>query len=169
MRLPPIRRTPKRRVLPAEVDGECVFCAIARASDATGEEPAGRAERSLVAEDDAAVAFLDVQPAVTGHTLVVPRRHAVGLADLSPAEGAAVWELGRRVAAAARSAGLADGVNLFLADGAVAGQEVWHAHLHVLPRTPGDGLRLDGAFRLVDRGVLDAVAGRLRASLPLAQ
>jgi diadenosine tetraphosphate (Ap4A) HIT family hydrolase len=159
MRLPPIRRTPKRRVLPAEVDGECVFCRIV----------AGTAERSLLAEDDDAVAFLDVQPAVTGHALVVPRRHAVGLADLTPAEGAAVWELGRRVAAGARAAGLAEAVNLFLADGAAAGQEVWHAHLHVLPRTPGDGLRLDGAFRPMERGALDAVAERLRASLPLAK
>jgi histidine triad (HIT) family protein len=153
-----IRRTPKRRALPAEVDGECVFCAIV----------SGRAERSLLAEDDDAAAFLDVQPAVTGHALVVPRRHAVGLADLSPAEGAAVWELGRRVAAAARAADIAHGVNFFLADGAAAGQEVWHAHLHVLPRTPGDGLRLDGAFRVVERGALDVVAQRLRASLPLA-
>lgn len=160
MRLPPIRRTPRRRVpLPAEVDGECVFCAIV----------AGRAEQSLVASSRLALAFLDVQPAVTGHALVVPRRHAPALEDLSAAEGTAVWELGRRVAAAARAAGLADGVNLFLADGAAAGQEVWHAHLHVLPRTPGDGLRLDGAFRLVQRGALDAVATRLRAALPLAE
>ncbi|MCD2196959.1 HIT domain-containing protein [Actinomycetospora endophytica] len=149
----------KRRVLPAEVDGECVFCAIV----------AGRAERSLLAEDDDAVAFLDVQPAVTGHALVVPRRHVVALTDLTAAEGSAVWELGRRVAAAARAAGLAEGVNLFLADGAAAGQEVWHVHLHVLPRTPGDGLRLDGAFRLMERDVLDGVATRLRASLPLAE
>jgi histidine triad (HIT) family protein len=169
VRLPPIRRTPKRRVLPAEVDGECVFCAIARASGATGEESAGRAQRSLLAEDDDAVAFLDVQPAVAGHALVVPRRHAVALADLTPAEGAAVWELGRRVGAGARAAGLADGVNLFLADGAAAGQEVWHVHLHVLPRTPGDGLRLDGAFRLVERHALDEVAERIRTYLPLAK
>ena len=109
--------------LPAEVDGECVFCAIV----------AGRAEQSLVAGTELALAFLDVQPAVTGHALVVPRRHVPALGDLTADEGAAVWELGRRVAAAARAAGLADGVNLFLADGAAAGQEVWHAHLHVLP------------------------------------
>ncbi len=159
MRMPPIRRTPRRRVLPAEVDGECVFCAIV----------AGRAEQSLVGSSELALAFLDVQPAVTGHTLVVPRRHAVTLADLTPDEGAAMWELGRRVAAAARTAGVADAVNLFLADGPAAGQEIWHAHLHVLPRTPGDGLRLDGRFRLVERGALDAVATRIRTSLPLAQ
>lgn len=155
MRLPPIRRTPKRQVLPAEVGGECVFCAIV----------AGRAESSMVGNDGGAVAFLDLQPAVVGHTLVVPRRHVVDLAGLRPEEGAAVWELGRRVAAAARAVGLADGVNLFLADGAAAGQEVWHVHLHVLPRTAGDGLRLDGAFRRAERAELDVTATRLRGAL----
>ncbi|MFC5061333.1 HIT family protein [Actinomycetospora atypica] len=149
------RRTPRRRVLPAEVGGECVFCAIV----------AGRAEHSLVGTDDGAVAFLDLQPAVVGHSLVVPRRHVATLADLTPAEGAAVWELGRRVAAAARAAGLAEGANLFLADGAAAGQEVWHVHLHVLPRTAADGLRLDGAFRMAERPELDATATRLRDAL----
>lgn len=162
MRLPPIRRVPKRVLLPAEIDGECVFCRIV----------AGHGEASMVTgpgvADDDAVAFLDIQPAVVGHALVVPRRHVATLADLTAAEGAAMWELGRRVAAAARDAGIADGVNLFLADGVAAGQEVPHAHLHVLPRTRGDGLRLDGRFHRPERGALDALATRMRASLPLA-
>ncbi|WP_433799582.1 HIT family protein [Actinomycetospora sp. CA-084318] len=154
MRLPPIRRTPKRQILPAEVGGECVFCAIV----------AGRAESSTVHDDAAGpVAFLDLQPAVPGHALVVPRRHVVDLAGLTPDEGAAMWELGRRVAAATRAAGLADGVNLFLADGVTAGQEVWHVHLHVLPRTTGSVLRLDAA-RPAERADLDATAARLRAA-----
>ncbi|MEJ2868732.1 HIT domain-containing protein [Actinomycetospora sp. OC33-EN08] len=156
MRLPPIRRTPRRQVLPAEVGGECVFCAIV----------AGRAESSIIHDDGSGpVAFLDLQPAVAGHTLVVPRRHVPDLAGLRTDEGAALWEVGTRVAAAARAAGLADGVNVFLADGATAGQEVWHVHLHVLPRTAGDGLRLDGAFRLAERTELDATATRLRGAL----
>lgn len=155
MRLPPIRRTPKRQVLPADLGGECVFCAVV----------AGRAASSTVHDDGAGpVAFLDLQPAVEGHTLVVPRRHVPDLAGLTPDEGAAMWELGRRVAAAARTAGLADGVNLFLADGATAGQEVWHVHLHVLPRRPGSVLRLDAA-RPAERSALDVVAARLRDAL----
>ncbi|GAA4845279.1 hypothetical protein GCM10023201_40600 [Actinomycetospora corticicola] len=156
MRLPPIRRTPRRQVLPPEVGGECVFCAIL----------AGRAESSTVLDDGKGpVAFLDLAPAVEGHTLVVPRRHVVDLAGLTPEEGAAMWELGRRVAAAARGAGLAEGVNLFLADGVTSGQEVLHVHLHVLPRMPGSVLRLDAA-RPVERSALDATAARLRAALP---
>ncbi|CAA9224822.1 MAG: hypothetical protein AVDCRST_MAG54-733, partial [uncultured Actinomycetospora sp.] len=97
-----------REHLPAEVDGECVFCRIVT----------GRGEASVVAESDRAVAFLDLQPVTPGHVLVVPRAHAAGLADVEDVDGAAVWSLARRVGAGLRAAGLADGVNLLLADGA---------------------------------------------------
>lgn len=141
--------------LPAAVDGECVFCRIVD----------GRGDRSLVAQDDRSVAFLDLQPATPGHTLVVPRAHAAGLADLDPGDGAAVWATGMRVAAALRACGLAEGVNLFLADGVAAGQEVWHVHLHVLPRTPADGLRISADWRRPSREILDVTAARVRSTV----
>ncbi|MFO7547885.1 MAG: HIT family protein [Acidimicrobiia bacterium] len=134
----------------------CVFCAIV----------AGEADASVVATTDRAVAFMDLVPIGEGHTLVVPRAHAVGLRDLDPADAAEVMQLGRRVATAQFAAGLAEGVNLFLADGAVAGQEVSHAHLHVLPRRPDDGLRIQlPSTTRPDRAELDAVAARLTAAL----
>ena len=146
-----------RRVdLPAEVEGECVFCRIVD----------GRAENSLVTQDDRTQAFLDLQPATPGHTLVVPRAHGSALADLTPEDGAAVWATGMRVAAALRACGLAEGVNLFLADGVAAGQEVWHVHLHVLPRTPGDGVRLSADWRRPSREILNVTAARVRSALP---
>ncbi|HSK58628.1 MAG TPA: HIT family protein [Actinomycetospora sp.] len=144
-----------REHLPAEVDGECVFCRIVD----------GRGEASVVAESDRAVAFLDLQPVTTGHVLVVPRAHAAGLADLHDVDGAAVWSLARRVGAGLRTAGLADGVNLLLADGAVAWQTVWHVHLHVIPRRRGDGLRLLAAWTRPARPSLDATAERIRTAL----
>lgn len=144
-----------REHLPAEVDGECVFCRIV----------AGRGEASVVAESDRAVAFLDLQPVTPGHVLVVPRAHAAGLADVDDVDGAAVWSLARRVGAGLRAAGLADGVNLLLADGAVAWQTVWHVHLHVIPRRRGDGLRLLAAWTRPARPSLDATAARIRTAL----
>jgi histidine triad (HIT) family protein len=136
---------------------DCVFCAIV----------AERAEASVVAADDRVVAFLDIQPVGPGHTLVVPRGHAVGLADLDPADAAAMATLGQRVAVGLRTAGFADGVNLFLADGEVAGQEVFHAHLHVIPRWSGDSLRLRIDYDPApDRSELDGLAARLRGALP---
>jgi histidine triad (HIT) family protein len=135
---------------------DCVFCDIL----------AGRADASPVAASDRAVAFMDILPVGVGHTLVIPRRHASDLSELDAEDGAELFRLGQRIAAAQRQAGLADGVNLFLADGEVAGQEVFHVHLHVLPRRPGDALRLHVDYDPPpDRAELDAVATRLRDAL----
>jgi histidine triad (HIT) family protein len=139
------------------VTRRCVFCAIV----------AGQAEASVVGESERALAVLDIQPVTAGHTLVVPRTHAARLAELEPVDGAEVFRLGQRVAAALYASNLrADGVNFFLADGQAAGQEVFHVHLHVLPRFSGDGfgLRLPDDYRVRERAELDEVAARIRAA-----
>jgi histidine triad (HIT) family protein len=136
---------------------DCVFCAII----------AGDAEASVVAETERALAFLDIAPITPGHTLVVPRQHASRLADLHAEDGCELFRLGQRVAAALYASELrAEGVNLFVADGEAAGQDVFHAHLHVLPRFGGDGfeLRLPPDNRVRTRVELDEVAGILRGA-----
>ncbi len=126
---------------------------------------AGRLESSLVHEDDQVVAFLDIRPLTPGHLLVVPRAHAAGLEDLDAGSGAAVFGAGQRLALALRRSGVpCEGVNLFLADGAAAGQEVGHVHLHVLPRTPGDGFRISARPRSPGRARLDATAALVRSA-----
>jgi histidine triad (HIT) family protein len=107
----------------------CIFCAIA-----AGDVPA-----KVVYADDAAVAFLDVAPLTTGHTLVIPRRH---VDDLLGAAGA--WaEIGPAVEATAAllvdRLG-ADGLNVYQASREAAGQTVFHLHVHLLPRRRDDGL-----------------------------
>jgi histidine triad (HIT) family protein len=83
---------------------------------------------------------MDIQPVNPGHLLVVPVAHAACLADLDPEAGADLFRLGHRLATALRRADLrCEGVNLLLADGEAAGQEVFHVHLHVIPRYRGDG------------------------------
>lgn len=137
----------------------CIFCRIV-----TGKAPA-----SLVYEDDAVVAFLDTTPINAGHTLVVPRRHAGYLADMLPEEAAPMWEAGRKVAAGLRTSGLrCDGVNFHLADGAAAGQEVMHVHLHVIPRwrNDGAGMRRPAGFGTrPPREELDVIAKAIRAGI----
>jgi diadenosine tetraphosphate (Ap4A) HIT family hydrolase len=134
-----------------------VFCGIAR-----GSQPA-----SVVAESDDVLAFCDIQPVHPGHLLVIPRAHAGELAELPEETGRSMWSLGQRLAGAVRASGLpCDGVNLFLADGAVAGQEVWHTHLHVIPRIARDGvLRISANWSLPPRAALDETAARVRAAL----
>jgi len=125
----------------------CVFCRIV-----AGDAPAER-----VAEDERTLAFLDIHPAGTGHTLVVPRVHAENVFDVEPAEWLAVWETSRRVAGAIRSAFAPDGLYVRQANGRLGGQEVMHLHVHLIPRY--------AAGREPSTRGLAEVAGRLRAAL----
>lgn len=134
----------------------CPFCQII----------AGRLPSSQLYADDQVVAFMDIRPVNAGHLLVVPRAHAVGLAELAEDTGAAMFVTGQRMASALRASGLpCDGINFFLADGAVAGQEVWHVHLHVLPRLADDRFRLSVSFLSPERADLDATAELIRGAL----
>jgi diadenosine tetraphosphate (Ap4A) HIT family hydrolase len=137
---------------------DCVFCQIvARVSGA-----------SIVHEDDRVIAFCDLFPVNPGHLLVVPKVHAVGLGDLDEADGQRMFVVAQRLAGAVRRTGLqCAGVNLFLADGAAALQEVFHAHLHVIPRFVGDKFRLSSGQSpfSAPRAELDVVAGQIRDAL----
>ncbi|RSM97022.1 HIT family protein [Nonomuraea sp. WAC 01424] len=134
----------------------CVFCEIV----------AGRAEASVVHGDDDVVAVLDHRPATPGHVLVIPRVHAAGLAEAGDAVGAPIWRAARRVAAALRASGLrCEGVRLSLADGEGAGQDVFHLHLHVVPRYRGDGVVVSAEWRRRSREQLDRDAALIRAAL----
>ena len=117
--------------------GFCIFCEIV----------ARRADASVVYEDEHVMAFLDLFPVNEGHTLVIPKTHATHLNDMNPESGMHVFRAAHRLAQAVRESEIrCEGVNLLLADGEVAGQEVFHVHLHVLPRYEGDGfgLRMGG-------------------------
>ncbi len=134
----------------------CVFCEIV----------AGRAAASVVHRDDRVVAFMDIRPLTVGHMLVVPIRHAVGLTDLDEEDGAQAFRVGRRLAVALRATGVrCEGVSLSVADGAAAGQVVFHFHLHVIPRYAGDPLRVSAVRPQPSREELDRVAGAVRAAL----
>ncbi|MEV4177866.1 HIT family protein [Nonomuraea sp. NPDC049709] len=134
----------------------CVFCEII----------AGRAEAAIVHEDDSVVAILDHKPATVGHVLVIPRAHVAGLADCDDAVGAAIWRTARRVSVALRASGLrCEGVRLSLADGEAAGQDVFHLHLHVVPRYPGDGVAVTASWKSRSRESLDRDAALIRQAL----
>jgi histidine triad (HIT) family protein len=112
---------------------------------------------------------MDIQPVNPGHVLIVPVRHASDLGATHAEEWSKISRLGQCVATALRAADLrCEGVNLFVADGAAAGQEVFHTHLHVFPRFAGDGFGLlfsESYRNLPSRSALEEVAGRLRDRL----
>lgn len=142
----------------AQADATCIFCKIVR-----HELPA-----SIVSEDESTLAFLDICPINPGHLLVIPKAHAAHLADLPPGEGGRLFEMARELAGALRRSGVkAEGVNVHLADEEVAGQEVFHVHLHVYPRYAGDGVGLRMGPRygtMPKREELDRLAEAIRAA-----
>lgn len=113
--------------------GECIFCAIL----------AGKAPANFVYQDELCAAFMDIRPVNPGHVLVVPRVHAVLITELEDGYcNRLIWVAKKVDAALRRSRITCEAVNLFLADGRAAGQEVLHVHLHVIPRYQGDGHHL---------------------------
>ncbi|WP_448059062.1 HIT family protein [Cellulomonas hominis] len=134
----------------------CIFCAIA----------SGDAVASVVYEDETVLAFMALHPVVRGHLLVVPREHAVGLEDLDSTTSAHVWSVGHEMARVLRRSGIrCDGINVFLCDGEVAFQTVFHFHLHVIPRHAGDGWTIMPDEVERDRGLLDSDARVIRDAL----
>ena len=137
--------------------GHCSFCDIIR----------GAAEVSMCYEDATALAFMDIQPVNNGHTLVVPRQHFESLVDLPHDIGMHLFEVAMRLAPVIRKVSQADGMNLVVSSGAAAGQDVYHFHIHLIPRTANDGFDVPLPFpgsSMPDRTVLDAMAARIIAA-----
>jgi histidine triad (HIT) family protein len=140
----------------------CIFCRIA-----SGELPA-----SVVYEDDYAMAFLDIQPINPGHVLVIPKKHADSMVDLSEEDAEHMMRVGQIMDKALRHSELrCDGVNMFIADGRAAGQDVNHIHLHVFPRFVEDGFEIHinaGLRKPPGREQLNETAAKLKQALQVA-
>ncbi len=110
---------------------DCLFCKIIKR-----EIPS-----QMVYEDDKVFCFLDINPIHPGHTLVVPKNHSTQLLEMDNRDIAAVFTAAKKVAAAVVTGVQADGFNLGMNNERAAGQAVWHAHVHIIPRFSNDGLR----------------------------
>lgn len=129
----------RRRLAIGRVD--CIFCSII-----TSAAPSWQ-----VYEDDDAVAFLDIGQATAGHTLVVPRRHAADIWSLSEEEAATVMRAVHRVARQLCDTLRPQGLNVTQSNGATAWQEVFHYHVHLVPRYGNDDWFRPGARRAAER------------------
>src|SRR5262245_14980027 len=138
---------------------DCVFCRII-----AGDLPA-----SVVYSDDLAIAFMDINPVTPGHLLVVPLEHVASLSAMDEEIGAHLFRVAMRLQDAIHRSGIkCAGINLFLADGEAAGQDVFHVHLHVFPRYEGDSFRIDADWSVKpSRAELDDVASRIKAALKI--
>jgi histidine triad (HIT) family protein len=133
---------------------DCVFCQIV-----AGESPA-----SVFYEDDLVLGLMTIGPVTTGHAMIIPKQHAVSLANMDENTGRHLWTITQRTAEAIRKSGVkCEGINLFLADGEAAFQEIFHVHMHVFPRYEGDPFKLVADWGIKpSREELDQVAKQIQ-------
>ncbi|MFQ5988650.1 MAG: HIT family protein [Candidatus Methylomirabilales bacterium] len=107
----------------------CLFCQIAQ----------GERHAHTIFEEEGAVAFLDIFPCTPGHTLVIPRLHYASLSEMPLEKAGRLFQAAAQVAGKVQAAMGATGFNLGVNNGKAAGQEVFHVHIHIIPRYPNDG------------------------------
>lgn len=135
---------------------DCIFCKIA-----AGEIPATK-----VYEDDEVLAFMDIGPIVKGHVLVMPKKHFDPITETPDFLVAKMHLTAKRIALALQEGLEVDGVNIMQNNGAAAGQEVPHIHIHVIPRFEGDGHHWNWNAKKYDNvEEMSELAGKIRGRL----
>jgi histidine triad (HIT) family protein len=139
-----------------EMDASCPFCGIA-----SGKIPA-----SIVYEDSHVVAFMDLNPASIGHTLVVPREHWENIYEVPEDALGNILSVVKRVCAAVKKTVDADGIKVIQLNGAAAGQVVMHLHINVIPAFSKPEAVGKRRGRLTpEREELDEMAQKIRQNL----
>ena len=134
---------------------DCVFCKIV-----AKEIPA-----TVVHEDAHTLAFMDIGQVNPGHVLVALKQHAENIFALDEAQAAAVFRAAAKVARGIRAAFEPQGLSVYQANGAAAGQTVFHLHVHLVPRHEGDGMALTWPVKNPPREKLAEYAEKIRARL----
>jgi histidine triad (HIT) family protein len=136
-------------------DSDCIFCKII-----AGEIPSFK-----LFEDENTLAFMDINPASTGHALVIPKEHAADVYSVSEAAISQTVKTAKMIALAIERTLNPDGLNLLQCNGPAAAQSVMHFHMHVLPRREGDELKLNWGLEPGDMDAIGALAERIRSNL----
>lgn len=108
---------------------DCIFCKIAK-----GEIPS-----KTIYEDEMFRVILDLGPATKGHALILPKEHFANLYELPDNYAEALMKVARKVGLLMKDKLSCDGLNLVQNNGEIAGQTVFHFHMHMIPRYEGDG------------------------------
>ncbi len=140
----------------------CPFCSIA----------SGKTTASIVYEDATVLAFMDMNPANLGHTLVVPREHWENIYEVPEKVLAEVVGVVKRVSGAVKKTVGAEGISILQLNGRAAGQSVMHFHVHVIPRFRGDHISKAIGAMVGHQGLekperidLDKIAKKIRENL----
>jgi histidine triad (HIT) family protein len=136
-------------------DEACVFCKIVRK----------QAPASIIYEDADVIAFLDIRPLNLGHTLVIPKAHYVDIFDIPNKLLSKAHMVGKQVSPAIKKATSANGISIIQQNGKAAGQDIFHFHVHVVPRFEGQRLPRFSDLKEVERTKLDAMAEKIKQQL----
>jgi len=133
---------------------ECIFCKII-----VGDVPSER-----VYQDDDIVAFLDISPVTKGHVLVVPRQHYKDVYDIPEELLGKMVAVLKKIASSVVEAAGADGFNIGMNNGEASGQVIFHAHMHLIPRSNYDGLKnWEGTG--YDEGEMEKIGNKIRTAI----
>ena len=134
---------------------DCVFCKIIRK-----EAPA-----TNLYEDDRVLAFLDIRPLNEGHTLVIPREHYETVYEMPEDLVCHIYTVVKRMSVAVKNASKADGITIIQQNGRAAGQEIFHMHVHIVPRFEGQKLPHFHDIPNASREQLEQAARRIKQKL----
>lgn len=133
----------------------CIFCKIVKNETAA----------SAVYEDAEVLAFMDIKPVSQGHTLVIPKMHYVDIFDTPEELLASTHKISKKIAIAVKKAVNADGISIIQQNGRAAGQDIFHLHVHVIPRAEGVSIHHFKELKTVDRETLNLIADKIKQIL----
>ena len=134
---------------------DCIFCKIA----------AGQIPSSTIYEDGHFRVFLDINPASRGHCLIVPKEHFTNIYDLDAETAGKIFTLATLISRTLKKVLKCDGLNVIQNNEAIAGQSVFHFHMHLIPRYKGDGLNFLAAQPAGDMEEIRKIRDLLKAEL----
>lgn len=134
------------------MDNDCIFCKIAN-----GEIPS-----STIYEDDLFRVILDLSPATKGHALILPKKHMANIFEMDEETAKKVFVLASRIAKAMKEALNCDGLNIVQNNGEIAGQTVFHFHMHIIPRYNDDGQQINWVPKTSEAAERDMIAEQIK-------
>jgi len=137
------------------MDNDCIFCKIAN-----GEIPS-----STIYEDDLFRVILDLSPATKGHALILPKKHMANIFEMDEETAEKVFVLASRIAKAMKEALNCDGLNIVQNNGEIAGQTVFHYHMHIIPRYNDDGQQINWIPKTSEAAERDMIAEQIKNAL----
>ena len=136
-------------------DASCIFCKIVKK----------QAPASIIYEDETVMVFLDKRPLNEGHTLVIPKKHYVDIFDIPENQLSQVHKVAKQVSVAVKKATNADGISIIQQNGKAAAQDIFHLHVHVVPRFEGQKLPRFSALKEFERAKLEVMAKKIKQHL----